>query len=92
MERIILTIVTLGTLAAFAFGGGCDSCRTDEITTLETLNKAGFNNAKTGDYGWFTCGEGDWYATEFTARNSDDEKVEGVVCCGIFTKGCTIRY
>jgi len=39
----------------------------------------------------FGCGKEDMYRTKFSAVNEKGEKVDGIVCKGIF-KGSTIRY
>lgn len=40
---------------------------------------------------WFSCGKGDLFQTPFTATNAKGQKVDGVVCKGLF-KGSTIRF
>lgn len=67
--------------------GGC----TDDVNTRRTLNSAGYTDIQTRGYGWFSCGKGDDFATEFTAKNPQGRYVDGVVCCG-FLKSCTIRF
>lgn len=37
------------------------------------------------------CGERDLKGTKFRAKNQAGNTVTGVVCCGAFFKGCTIR-
>ena len=37
------------------------------------------------DYSWFT-------SYDFTAINVAGNKVEGVVCCGLVMKGCTVKF
>jgi hypothetical protein len=39
----------------------------------------------------FGCGKGDLYRTKFSAVNDKGQKVDGIVCKGIF-KGSTVRY
>ena len=43
-----------------------------------------------GGYGW-SCSEKDGSATGFTARHGGADLLEGVVCCGLVFKACTIR-
>jgi hypothetical protein len=65
--------------------------QTDPARTHSTLIKAGFTNVQVGGYAWGECGEGDIYATEFTAVNPQGLAVSGVVCCGSY-KRCTVRF
>lgn len=43
------------------------------------------------DHAWFACADYET-ATPFTAVNPQGERVEGVVCCGLWMKACTIRW
>lgn len=65
---------------------------TNADKTVSTLQKSGFKNIKSGGYAWFACGKDDTWATNFTATNVNGQEVEGVVCCGLIFKGCTVRY
>lgn len=65
---------------------------TDDSNTRRTLEDAGYSNISTGDYSWWTCGDDDTFATQFTATNPAGKRVSGTVCCGWLTKGCTIRF
>ena len=67
------------------------SC-TDEESTISTLQKSGYTNIKIGDYAWFDCSENDFFRTRFSATNVNGERVEGVVCCGLLFKSCTVRF
>lgn len=42
-----------------------------------------------GNHGW-SCGD-DGSATGFTATGPTGGRLEGVVCCGIVVKACTVR-
>lgn len=65
---------------------------TNESATVETLQKAGFRDIRTTGYAWLACGDDDTFATKFQARNPTGQLVNGVVCCGLIGKGCTIRW
>lgn len=68
------------------------ACMTDNAATVSTLHKAGYSDIRTDGYAWLMCGDGDTYHTAFTAKNPAGETVSGAVCCGMWSKGCTIRY
>ena len=61
-------------------------------SSRETLQKAGYENIEITGYAPLNCGEDDTFSTGFTATNPKGEVVEGVVCCGLITKKCTIRF
>lgn len=67
------------------------SC-TNAPDTRRTLEDAGYEDVKIGGYAPFACGKGDTSQTSFTAKNIRGKVVSGVVCCGLFMKGCTIRH
>ena len=70
---------------------GLTSC-VDTANTRKTLVAHGFSKIETGGYALLACGRDDFYATEFRAVNTAGQAVEGVVCCGILFKGCTVRF
>jgi hypothetical protein len=65
--------------------------RTDPERSKATLEAQGFSDISTGKFNWKSCGDSDYYATEFTATNTIGKRVSGVVCCGYY-KSCTIRF
>lgn len=67
-------------------------CFTNESDTIRTLHAAGFKDVHTTGYSLFSCGEDDFSSTGFIATNPNGDRVEGAVCCGMWTKGCTIRF
>lgn len=83
-RALLVTLVAVG----LPFFSNC----TDEDATRDTLRKAGYKNIQITGYKPFQCGEDDRYSTGFTAINSNGETVEGTVCCGLWTKGCTVRF
>lgn len=60
--------------------------------TRATLRKAGFEDVRVTGYEPLACGKDDWYSTGFSGKNSKGQHVSGVVCCGLLTKQCTIRF
>ncbi len=82
--KLGLITATVGLLAL----AGC----TDESNTRRTLESAGYTDIQTTGYSWFECGKDDTYHTGFTAKNPLGKPVSGTVCCGMWTKGCTIRF
>ena len=59
--------------------------------TNNTLLPLGYSNIHTHGFSYFGCANDDWYATKFTAT-FNNRNIEGVVCCGLIFKNCTIRY
>jgi hypothetical protein len=64
----------------------------DNDGARNVLQGAGYTDINTTGYKWFGCGEKDSYHTGFTAKGPTGVRVNGVVCCGMFFKGCTIRF
>lgn len=65
---------------------------TDEGSTVKTLQMHGFSKIETTGWSSFTCGQDDVSATGFKATNPQGQVVEGTVCCGLWAKGCTVRF
>lgn len=65
---------------------------TDAESTIDTVQKQGFTNVVVDGYSPFSCGNDDKMSTGFTATNPKGDVVSGVVCCGWFIKGCTVRW
>ena len=71
---------------AMVLSKGCS----DGPTAQRVLRSAGYTNIETGSWE-FGCGNGDNQCTGFTATGPSGYRVRGVVGCGWFVKGCTIR-
>lgn len=80
MKKLILLSVLAMT--------GC----TDEAATRSTLDKSGYTDIVITGYSPWVCGDDDTYETGFRAKNPAGKIVEGTVCCGALTKGCTVRF
>ena len=81
MKRLLLLVGLVTTM-------GC----ADDTSTTETLRKAGYTDISTTGWAPFTCAEEDTFSTGFIAKNPRGVQVEGVVCCGLVVKACTIRF
>ncbi len=68
------------------------SACTDDASTVRTLQAHGFTSISTTGFDAFECGQGDAYSTGFTATNPAGQRVSGTVCCGLWSKGCTVRF
>lgn len=57
------------------------------------LENLGYTDIELGGMPMFECSEDDsiFASSKFMAMN-DDIPVSGTVCCGLFFKGCTVRY
>lgn len=64
----------------------------DEDAARRTLLDAGYSDVRTTGWAMLGCGEDDSTSTGFVAKNPKGRRVEGVVCCGFWGKGCTIRH
>lgn len=64
----------------------------DGDKTIKTLRSAGYSDITVTGYNWFECGEDDFSHTGFVAKNPSGQEVIGTVCCGLWSKGCTIRF
>lgn len=64
----------------------------DEGAAKESLVKAGFEDIEITGYSPLSCGKDDFSSTGFKATNSHGTRVEGIVCCGLIFKECTIRF
>jgi len=64
----------------------------DKSGAVKILYENGYKSIQITGYKWFACAHDDWSHTGFTAINQQNNKINGVVCCGLFFKNCTIRY
>ena len=67
------------------------SC-TDETETRKVLIAHGFTNIVITGYEFFSCGKDDFSHTGFSATGPTGVQINGVVCCGLVFKGCTVRF
>lgn len=66
-------------------------CTSTDATVKHAVDAMGMHDVQPGGVAFFACGEGDWFRTEFKAKSASGEPVEGVVCCGLWAKACTVR-
>jgi len=67
---------------------GCVS----EKHTVRTLEKASYTDIEITGLKLLSCSDDDFFMTGFKAKNPNGKIIEGVVCCGLIFKSCTIRY
>lgn len=61
--------------------------------TVRTLEDQGYSEVEIREEGgWWECGKGDFYKTPFQATNPKGKRVNGIVCCGLLFKSCTLRF
>lgn len=65
---------------------------TDNNAAGYTLKAHGFSDISLTGWSPMSCAEGDASSTGFVATNPRGERVEGVVCCGLVFKNCTVRF
>ncbi|TNL52022.1 hypothetical protein [Acinetobacter bereziniae] len=80
MEKIILIFVLIMMTA-------CSSSNDAQ----RALEAQGFSSVQTHGPAFFSCAQGDTFATKFTAKNVNGKTVKGTVCSG-WLKGSTIRF
>lgn len=73
---------------AFLCLTGCS----DESNSKRTLESSGYSDIRISGWSPFSCGKDDTFSTGFTAKNPAGKYVDGVVCCGLMFKGCTVRF
>jgi hypothetical protein len=79
-------LVLLAVVLPIGYWGCPNNSRARDILQAE-----GYTQIKTtgGGHGW-SCGD-DGSATGFTATGPGGGRVDGVVCCGLVVKACTVR-
>lgn len=65
---------------------------TDSSGAKRILEAQGFTNIETTGYALTGCSDDDQYQTGFKAKGATGKTVEGVVCCGLVWKNCTVRF
>lgn len=89
MKKIMLTLCVLGLVVGTAMQ--CVGCAAPDASK-STLQKAGYTDIRIEGWAPLQCSDDDTYSTGFRAKNPRGDVVEGVVCCGAFSKACTIRF
>lgn len=93
--EVMIVVAIVGILAAIVLGNlnsGPDIAerarRTldDEGYTAITIDDTGYGGSFNG------CSKSDGRSAEFSATNVNGKRIHGVVCCGTFGKGCTVRH
>lgn len=75
----------------FAFALTLCAC-SNETDSRQALQKSGYVDIQITGWEPFSCGEDDTWSTGFRAKNPTGQQVNGVVCCGLLIKSCTVRF
>jgi hypothetical protein len=65
---------------------------TDSSGATRALKSQGFTDITITGWSPLSCGKDDTTSTGFRAKNARGDTVEGVVCCGLVFKNCTVRF
>lgn len=65
---------------------------TSESKTESALKNAGYTDIEVGGWAVAACSDDDMYSTKFRATAPNGSRGSGVVCCGLLTKACTVRF
>ena len=78
---VVLQLVVIAVfLVNVLFLGGC----TDAPKATNLLQSQGYSQVEITGYSFFGCGESDAWRTGFKATSPNGQRVEGVVCEGVF--------
>jgi len=80
LSRLLIALVVLGAV----------SC-TPAKWAVDAANDAGLDAVLTDGVAPLSCGSDDLMGRRITATNPRGQRIDAVVCCGIF-KSCTVRY
>lgn len=86
MKMILLVLLVLG-------------CEPSDDTADRVLEAEGLHNITYNGHAFFACSDGDGFSENCVAYRTvldthgtpHEQRVEGVLCCGIL-KACTVRY
>ena len=85
---LITLLASMCIFGALVSAGAC----TDEPSARRILSAQGFRKIQITGYEFFACGRDDSIHTGFSALNHEGGHVDGVVCCGLIFKSCTVRF
>lgn len=74
-------------MCAVLIAVGC----TDAEGARDVLAGQGYSNIETTGYALWGCSSDDEVRTGFVADSPSGRRVQGVVCCGLVFKSCTVR-
>lgn len=66
-------------------------CFSSPDEARRVLRQEGYTEVEVTGLAPLSCGHGDKMRTGFKAKNIAGNHVEGVVCCGLVFKACTVR-
>lgn len=85
-------MIELKFLFALLISMACLGCTTGALEAREAVESASMTQVTTGSLKLFACSQDDKWGREFRALNAQGRPVTGVVCCGVWFKGCTVRF
>lgn len=95
MKKILLVLFPILFLAGCASSTEAQLDPSNEKSKAElTLENLGYTDIQMTGVAWWGCDEksDSWFTSKkFTAQNNG-KHIEGSVCCGLFLKGCTVRF
>lgn len=86
----LFAIVGLLLFGALFVLRNCTDADDDQI--LRAIEAQGYSSPVISGYAVFGCSKEDSVSRYFSAVNAKGDRVEGVVCCGLVFKDCTIRW
>lgn len=66
-------------------------CTVSDATVVRVAEANGMRDVEPGRWAPLSCGRGDSLRSSFHAKNAQGKPVQGVVCCGLLWKACTVR-
>jgi hypothetical protein len=78
MKRLLLAIALMG-------------CTPSDETAQRVLEDAGYTAVRLEGFGWWGCAKDDKTNMRFRAHGPTGRQVSGILCWGMFLKGCTVR-
>lgn len=89
--KVVGTLIALGAFFGISTYVGCNGCETPDKEAIEAIESQGMTHPTLGGHNMGACHDEET-SRQFTATNAQGQRVSGTVCCGQFTKGCTIRW
>lgn len=67
------------------------ACTPSHETAQRVLEDAGYTHVKLDGYSLWGCAKDDSTNMRFRAHGATGRQVSGILCCGMWLKGCTVR-
>lgn len=94
LTELLIVVAIIGIIFLSLFRGLLSSnSGFDAVSNVETMGftEVEVTGSKYVAVGWRGCGDDDSVAYEITAKNPTGNKVNVLMCCGMWLKGCTVR-